>query len=504
MRTLYRASKVHTLRHPRPGEWLLVDGRHIQRVGTGDAPEADRVVDLPGATILPGFVDAHIHLTSTGLSLANRDVAEARSREELLALARSRGRVEQEAVVALQGFDESRWQNPVFPAAPELDAVTDRPLVIARADGHVSLANAAAITFARIADLTGCLRDADGRHTGCVVGDANRQLSLWLARTRTGHRIEELQLAAASAAAACGVTAVHEMSMPREQGELDLEVVLAHRERLPVDTAVIVATMDVPRAVELGLAAIGGDLAADGSVGARTAAIVGSYADVEGDGVLNFADDELVGFFRDAYDAGLQVGMHAIGPRAIEQVIGAWERVYGSLDSRERRHFRARRHRIEHMEMPSREQVERAAILGLAASVQPTFDAFWGFPGGLYERALGAERTAAMNPFRTMLDRGLVVGAGSDAPVTPPDPWRTVAAMEHHHDPAERLERIEAIRVHTGGSAQLSHQEEKKGALVPGFHADFAAYDADPFGVEDPASLRPILTVSLGREVFAR
>jgi predicted amidohydrolase YtcJ len=260
--------------------------------------------------------------------------------------------------------------------------------------------------------------------------------------------------------------------------------------------------MDVPKAVELGLGAIGGDLAVDGSIGARTAALSTPYADREEAGDLSYDDEVLEGFFRDGHDAGLQVGMHAIGDRAIEQVLRAWERVAQRLDSRERRHFRARRHRIEHFEMPSDAQIERAAMLGVAVSVQPTFDLTWGHPGDLYERSVGSARAAAMNPLRRMLDRGVVVGVGSDSPVVPMDPWLTVYAMERHHDPAQRLDRAAAIRVHTAGSARLAHQEEKKGALEPGMHADVCVYDADPLTVEDVRGLRPILTVSLGREVW--
>jgi predicted amidohydrolase YtcJ len=178
--------------------------------------------------------------------------------------------------------------------------------------------------------------------------------------------------------------------------------------------------------------------------------------------------------------------------------------VYSSLDSRERRHFRARRHRIEHAEMASATQVERAAVLGVAMSVQPAFDDRWGGPGRLYEQALGADRAAAMNPFRTMLDRGVVVGAGSDAPVTPLDPWGAVAAMTGHHDPTQRLSRDRAVRVHTAGGAMLAHQEDKKGTLHPGSHADLAAYEVDPFVAEDVRGLRPILTVAQGRDVSAR
>jgi predicted amidohydrolase YtcJ len=299
------------------------------------------------------------------------------------------------------------------------------------------------------------------------------------------------------------VTGIHEMSMPHDDGERDVEVFRRHRHRLPVHALAIVATMDVPRAIEFGHDAIGGDLPADGSIGARTAALSVPYAGRGDRGTTYYEDDELAGFFHDAHMAGLQVGMHAIGDRAIEQLLSAWERIYASLDSRERRHFRARRHRVEHFEMPNAHQIERTAMLGLAVSVQPAFDRAWGAAGGMYETRVGADRSFAMNPFRAMLDRGVVVGAGSDAPVTPLDPWLAIAAMETHHDPAQRLGRVESIRVHTLGSARLAHQEEKKGLLEPGYHADFAAYDLDPLTLDTVEGLRPMLTVSLGRDVYA-
>jgi predicted amidohydrolase YtcJ len=108
-----------------------------------------------------------------------------------------------------------------------------------------------------------------------------------------------------------------------------------------------------------------------------------------------------------------------------------------------------------------------------------------------------------MNAFRDLLDRGLEVGAGSDTPITTVDPMVALAAFEHHHDPAQRLTREEAIRVCTTGSARLAHQEDKKGTLEPGKHADFAAYDVDPLEVDDLKGTFPILTVSLGRDVYA-
>ncbi len=502
MRTLYRAQRVHTFGHPRAGEWLLVDGRHVQRVGSGDPPAADRVVELPGTTLMPGFIDAHVHLTSTGLATTEEHVVAARSRHDLLAVAAARAAAETERVVALQGFDETTWSDPTVPTMEELDAVTTTPLVIRRTDGHVALVNAAALTFADALDTSGVERDGEGRPTGRVVGDANRLVGLWVASARSTHRIEELQLLGAGQAAMRGVTTVHEMALPLEHGLADVETLLAHQGDLPVHVEVLLGLMDVPKAVELGLDAIGGDLAVDGSIGAHTSALSAPYADGVGSGLLAFDDEVLEGFFHDGHGAGLQVGMHAIGDRAIEQVIVAWEHIYQRLDSRERRHFRARRHRIEHFEMPTMEQVERAAMLGLAVSMQPTFDLTWGHTGGLYEQAVGPERAAAMNPIQLLLDRGLVLGVGSDSPVVPIDPWLTIHALETHHDPTQRLGRVAAIRAHTAGSARLAHQEEKKGTLEPGMHADVVVYDDDPLEVDDVRALRPIMTVSLGREVW--
>jgi predicted amidohydrolase YtcJ len=495
---------VHTQAYPATGEWLLVDGRHVQRVGTGEPPDSDRTVDLPGATIVPGFIDTHVHLTETGLSLANGDVEATRSASALLEVVRRRVSEHEHApgALLLLGYDESAWQEPHLPTMAELEGTCPWPLVIRRADGHVSLANRVAIESAGVADLPGVERDARGEPTGVLTQRANAALGLWIMAGVDDHERQDLQLQAASLAASRGVTSVHEMSMPHWNGDEDFHVLLAHRSRLPVDTLPVVATTDLGMAMGNGLSSIGGDLPVDGSIGARTAWMRDPYADGS-HGVGYFADDELAEFFHGAHAAGLQVGVHAIGDRAIDQVLEVWERVYHALDSRERRHFRARRHRVEHFEVVSRSQVERAAMLGLAASVQPAFDATWGGADGLYERRLGTSRAAVMNPFRTMVERGVEVGVGSDAPITSLDPMRAIDALERHHDSAQRLSRGEAIRLHTIGSARVGHQEAKKGVLAPGMHADFAAFDADPFVAASVQDLRPVLTVSLGREVFA-
>lgn len=502
MRTLYRASRVRTLSYPEMGEWLLVDGRHVERVGIGEAPGADRIVDLPGTTLVPGFVDSHVHLTGTGIHHQAPELSSAGSAQELLSVVSrlARGR---QGPVYLHGWDESGWADRTVPTSAELDRISSRPLGLARVDGHLVLVNTPALHAADAAAEPGVETAAGGQPTGRLRGKAAETAKRWFATNLSAPDVEELQLEAAGLAVAHGITTIHEMSMPAERGMRDIEILLGHRGRLPLDVVSYLATTDISAVIDLGLPRIGGDLPVDGSIGARTAFVSGGFLDGEHGTDGYFTDDELAEYFHDGHLAGLQVGVHAIGDAAVEQVVRTWERVYQSLDSRQRRHFRARRHRIEHFEMASLQVIERAAMLGLAISVQPAFDARWGFPGGLYEQGLGRERARSMNRFRDLLRRGMELGAGSDSPITTIDPLMGVAAFETHHEPDQRLGREEAIRVWTLGSARLAQQEDKKGSLEPGKHADFAAYDVDPLEVPALDGVRPVLTVSLGREVYA-
>jgi predicted amidohydrolase YtcJ len=487
---------------PPEGEWVLIDERHVERVGIGDPPPADRTVDLPGTTILPGFVDAHVHLSGTGMAMSGLDLSSARSREEALERVRTQSG---EVPLLGQGVDETMWPDPTLPTRGDLDALgADRPVLLVRADGYVSVANTGALGAAGVEGLEGVERDERGESTGRLRGQANATAQLWYFDSLPDRVIQEAQLEAAAMAASRGVTCVHEMAIPDKRGRRDVEVLLGHADDLPVDLITYVADRDLPWVVgDLRQQRIGGDLFLDGSIGAHTAALTSPYADADTTGTLAYEDDELAEFLHNAHLAGLQSGLHVIGDAAIEQALRVWERVYGALSTRERRHFRARRHRLEHFEMASEAQVERAGALGLAISIQPAFDATWGYPGGMYERRLGEERAATMNPFRTAVARGLEVGSGSDTPVTPLDPMLAIWSLERHHDPGQRMTRMDALRLCTIGGARLAHLE-KKGRLEPGAAADLAAFETDPLEAEDVRGLRPLLTVSRGREVYAR
>jgi hypothetical protein len=502
MRTLYRATRVSTLSHPATGEWILIDDRHVERVGAGEPPASDRVVDLPGTTIIPGFIDSHVHLTGTGMDEAGLSLGHVRSAAELVDTLSAAARDRQRGVLA-HGFDETKWSDPRLPSAGELDRASEHPLIAVRADGHISVANSPALVASRVAEVPGAEVDEDGRPTGVLRREANARIQAWFHETLSDREVQEYQLLAAGLAASRGVTTVHEMAIPLSRGIRDFEVLMEHCEQLPVDVVPYVGSMDIPYVMDHRLPRIGGDLSLDGSIGARTALLSAPYADGDESGVCYYEADDLCEFLHNAHLAGLQTALHAIGDGAIEVAVRSWERVYHALDTRGRRHFRARRHRIEHFEMPTTDLIERAAMLGLAISVQPAFDAEWGHPGAMYELRLGEDRARLMNPFRTLVQRGMEVGAGSDSPVTALDPMYGIWALENHHHPAERLSREEAIRLFSQGSARLAHLERKKGRLEPGMQADFAAYEADPFTAESLEKVQPVLTVSLGREVYA-
>ena len=189
----------------------------------------------------------------------------------------------------LEGFDESSWDRPDLPTRAELDELTALPVVVTRTDGHLCVASSALLAEVDLTGADGVEVGVDGEPTGRLTKEASRRVGAWVESSYDGRLVEEFQLQAAGLAASRGVTAVHEMSMDLA----DLEVLLRHRERLPVDVSPIPATLSLPEAIERGFLAIGGDLPVDGSIGAKTAALAHPYEDGQDQGELFHDDDTL-------------------------------------------------------------------------------------------------------------------------------------------------------------------------------------------------------------------
>ena len=453
---------------------LLIDGERIRAVGrleeleeyAGDVTER---IDLRGRAVLPGFVDAHVHLFHTGLveSGWRIDLAKetrAQVLETLHEATRTRGAGEW---IVGYGWDETDWSERRYLGRDELDRIAPRnPVLAIRRDGHLLTANAAALERLpaaapeRLVDReAGLLREAAAAETiDTVVPDRAASLDAVDAAAGLCHRL--------------GVTSVQTMSPLRTVPFL---MEGRARRRLRVTVCPEIESFDAiePTGIRTGFGdrwlRFGGiKIFTDGSIGAGNAAVSEPFL-AGGTGELNHADAELASMIRSADRAGWQTVVHAIGDRAIEQVLRTHETV-GSDPML--------RHRIEHFELPRDGQVERVAKLGLALCMQPNFLGNWSGPGSLYVDRLGIERDRASNPLRRIVDEGIRLGFGSDG--MPISPLYGLHWALNAPYPGQRLSAAEAIARYTTSSAWIGFAEDDVGAIEPGLLADLVVLDADP------------------------
>ena len=240
---------------------------------------------------------------------------------------------------------------------------------------------------------------------------------------------------------------------------------------LPLRVISKACTTNVEKARRLGGRVFGGDIFLDGSIGSRTAAVEHGYRDGDGSGLLYLNRDQLFELFDEATESGLSLGVHAIGDRAIEEAISAWEAVIAKRGS-----IASVRPSIDHFEIANPEQIARAARCGMLLSMQPAFDYLWGGADGMYAQRFGAERALGMNLFKTARRAGCFVCGGSDSPVTKFSALLGISSLVNHHVPAERFTTDEALRVYCVDAARLSFDETRRGKLAPGWTATSSSW----------------------------
>lgn len=497
--TLYRGGVVHSAADPF-AEALLVDDGVIAWIGANDtadglAARADRVIDLEGALVAPGFVDAHVHLFEVGLALAGVDLsasAGVTSLEAALgAVARAAAAAGGDDVVLAFGWDERAWPEGRPPTAQELDAAAGgRPVYAARVDVHSAVVSSA---LARRAGLEGL---AGWHASGWVVGAAHHA-ARDVAREVTPARRTALYRSALAAAAAQGIVSVHEMSAPHIDTRAGLREVLDLTRDAAGGLAHVVAyrgelcaTGDDARALVAdvpGLTGIGGDLNVDGSIGSRTAAMRQPYRDapVPGErGELYLTAEQLSAHMAAVAAAGTQGGFHVIGDRAMDELVRALEvaaQEHGASV------VRAARHRVEHALFVDATALATMLLYGVSLSVQPAFDAAWGGPDGTYAARVGPTRAEGLSPFADLAGAGVPLAFGSDAPVTRLDPWAGVLAAMSHVDPDQRISARAAFRAHTRGGWRIAGLDHTgAGQLRVGAPAHLAVWRAQHLAVQGP------------------
>ena len=465
---------------------------------------ARKAMDLGGKTVVPGFVDAHTHITNAGMRTSQVNLESKLSIAEVKqALSDALSRCSPGQWVRGFGWDESFWPEKRYLTAADLDEVAKEfPIAVDRVDGHLTSVNSLALKKLGISlDQEGVLKDKRGKPTG-VLRDVE---NLWKKVAPSPEEIRQGVLAASRIASECGITTLVDNERP---GIFRYVRACEQEELLGVRMVVNQHAEVIKNMIELGITSgMGGSMVKiggmksfmDGSIGARTAALSQPYSDDKRNkGRMLTSQKEMTALLKKAIKNEIQTVTHAIGDDAIETLISAFE----SLSEDEKSKVRNQRHRIEHAEMISESQIRRAVALGLILSMQPNFVGVWQQKGGLYEQRLGPERVSKMNMFRVALDNGARLCFGSDG--MPYGPLYGIWSAITHPNPKVRITVEEALRCYTMESAYSAFMETKIGSLTEGKRADFVILSNNIMTVH-PRRIRDInieMTVLGGRVEF--
>lgn len=503
--SLLVADRVVTLGHGRyRARCLLVRGSRVVWVGDDPetAPPHRRRIDLDGCTIGPGFVDAHVHMTSVGIVLTGLDLSRVGSGRELLDAVASYAEQHTGRVIYGHGFDPHEFPDQL-PTPDELSAAGGgRPVYLSRADGHSAIVDRLTLAAAPLARSGGIERDHEGKATGVLRREANQIIRRWSIGAMTQEELGDARSAAAAFAARQGITSVHEMGGQDLMGVDDFDAWAGGE--WPLDVIGYWGGFDLGFVVERELRQIGGGIYLDGSLGSHTAALEAPYADSHLTGELEYDDDTLTELFVEATNAGLQVAVHAIGDAAIRQAVRCWQQAEERLPDYLGDAIRRLHHRLEYAAVLPPDLVEDIAELGLLVCAVPSNESRWAKPGGMYEQRLGHERAAQTSPLRDLADRGVMLAFGSSSNTEPMDPWAAILSAQQRVHARHSITRLEAVSTHTLGGRTAARQDRYVGVLRAGMRADFAVWEGDPYNQEDPRGSRCVLTVVKGRRTHGR
>ena len=501
----------------------MADGEIVD-VGSGKPPEIEgsQVRDLSGATIIPGLIDAHGHIMGLGYSLLRVDLVGAKSKSEVLErLQAFEARLPEEAWLTGRGWDQNDWPEKQFPDRDDLDAAfPDRPVWLTRIDGHAGWANSAAMRQAD-REFDGewqpegglVVRDATGRATGIFVDGAMAAIEQQVPPPSTDESRRAFDLALKQLASV-GLTSVHEAGTSKaafdlyrsyaSDGELTLRIYAmadgdAEMARWLCENGTYTSPMLVARSIKL---------YADGALGSRGAALLEPYSDDAGNRGLLFEEDSALAAKIDrAMECGLQVNTHAIGDRANRVVLDAYAAAMKAHDAQ------GYRHRIEHAQVVSLEDIPRFARLDIIASMQPTHatsDMYWA------QDRVGEERIKGAYAWQRFLDAGAKIAFGSDFPVEKSDPLIGFYAAVTRQDlegwpeggwrAQEKLTREQTLKAFTLDAAYAAFMEAEVGSIEPGKRADFVVLSADPTTVpaDKIVDITVMETVVDGKTVFTQ
>lgn len=507
---------VYTMDAAQPAaEAVLIRGDRIAAVGSTEeiralAPTGTPELDAGGRTVLPGWNDAHLHLIEFGLTLQRLLLADTTSLAEVQARVAAAAHATAGRWVLGRSWNHNVWPTPAMPCRQDLDAVAgDVPVALTSKDGHALWCNSAALRLAGIDQNTPdpaggrILRDVSGQPTGILCDAAIGLLERVIPAPSPAER-EQAAAAACQAALELGITSVQTCEGPSEFYALRT---LESAGRLNVRIWHMVPVESLPEALHMGLqTGFGSDrlrighvkMFADGALGSATAEMLAPYEGSTDDrGVAVTSSAELYEHALAAARGGLASAVHAIGDSANRRVIDVYARLQRELPERRLRH------RIEHVQLITPEDVSRLAPLGAIASMQPIHCIH---DMHMADRQWGARARHAY-AFRSLRNAGVPLAFGTDCPVEAlaPLPGIWAAVMRQEVDgtpdggwyPQERLTLDEAVRAYTLGGAYASYQEDIKGSITPGKWADLVMLSQDIFAGPPQALLETSVTATI-------
>jgi predicted amidohydrolase YtcJ len=508
---------------------LAARGGRIVAVGSDDdiaklKGKRTAVVDAAGRRVVPGFIDAHTHMSMGGFNLLALDLRRTKDPAEFTRSVADFAKTRPAGAWLTDGaWDHEQWSPPRLPTKEMLDPATgNHPTCLSRQDGHMMVCNSIALNLARITRETPdppggvIVRDARGEPTG-VLKDAAMDAVNKVRPPRTLEELSQALFTAMRHAASVGVTSVQDL--PGDPRDLDAWEAMRRAGVLTVRVHYRLPLSEWERARDrraamkndewLRLGGVKGY--ADGSLGSSTALFDAPYGDDSGNrGVfaseaipLSRMEERVAGADR----AGLQVVIHAIGDRANGEILDLYERVSKANGPRDRRF------RIEHAQHLRPADIPRFARLGVIASMEPYHaidDGRWA------EKRIGRERCRTTYAFRSLLDAGAALAFGSDWDVAPLSPIAGMDAAVTRRTidgknpggwfPEQRISPGEALAAYTSGAARAAFEESEKGALTPGRLADFVVLSRDVLEIpkEEIAAAQVDETVVGGRVVYTR
>lgn len=522
---LFTNGIIHTIdaTHPAPEAVLVGDNGRILAVGSRpalqrQAPNAT-LVDLAGHTLIPGFNDAHVHVSWLGLLLTQLVDCRSHVAPNIPAIiARLAERAQREPAgtwVQGIGYNEALLPEGRHLTRADLDQVSpDHPVIITRTCGHIAVANSQALHLAGITAATPnppggvIVRDGQGQPTGILQEDAMTLVNQLIPPPSADEMAAAIR-AAMQHQLSLGITSATDPAPTPGQVQVYRQLEAAGELSVRINLLPIVRDGDkiypLPaKYVSDTLRLDGVKFFADGGMTSATAAISIPYRETGTKGVMMWEDEELADQMWQAHSQGYRIGTHANGDVALEQVIHTYELI------NQRQPRPELRHRIEHLALPTAEQLQRCAQLGVMAATQTVFLSAMGatfrryMPESYYPRAYGV---------RAMLAAGLTVALSTDAPVVPDDnPLLGLKAaidrLDHAGNPLGAEQAItpyEALAAYTLAGAILSGDEANRGSITPGKWADLVVLSGDPLATPAAqlAELRVLQTYVGGKLAYA-